>query len=610
MLLPTEKKIYTNYHFGIAGQFGDGGNAEVHYLQTSLRMKELESLKLLVDIPESEKWGVKDLFQRTIDRDRITGPGGLVPYFKDKSQVKYFNPITLVLLPTDDEIKFDRNVEKLKQMTDVKFENTTGISLSNEGVFRLIRQKPEDGNIGKVEWNSEKCYVVAIDGQHRLTALKELYEESKMKQELADIRNWQIPVVFLILTKKMQEGPNEKFVSLIRKIFMYINQKAEQVNDARAILLNDESIECLCVQEVIGVIHERDNPNENSKNTYPPLYLIDWVGAKTSVIAHTRYLFDNIELRAWMKHYLIGEDFSVDDRMNDNTIQFGRLDLVDLNLDFLLKGRSNLSYRDSEVIRRKFNNKIRDPFIQFLTSLTPIREYIDKCREFEQENTLDNTQMQVFSKLRYDYAKVENSYRGEYEEYLDNFSKTLFELKKETMSDFFRQDICLRGFVYAYSRIYDVYKGFLNKALPWDKYTDTFIESFNNLIEEGWCEGYVDLDSDKRELLTHICHDPTGKRINYKFNQVRQAWGIFILMHVLNDAAKKEIIPEEFKNDTWYNYKDSLQTSLERGFRDVVRAELAQVPLSEAEKKTRINVEKEERALARLEELETLWNLE
>ena len=48
-----------------------------------------------------------------------------------------------------------------------------------------------------------KCYVVAIDGQHRLTALKEVFEESKMRPELAEIRDWQIPVVFLVLNKKM-----------------------------------------------------------------------------------------------------------------------------------------------------------------------------------------------------------------------------------------------------------------------------------------------------------------------------------------------------------------------------------------------------------------------
>ena len=39
--------------------------------------------------------GIKDLFQRTINRKRITGPEGLISYFKDKDKVKYFNPIAL-----------------------------------------------------------------------------------------------------------------------------------------------------------------------------------------------------------------------------------------------------------------------------------------------------------------------------------------------------------------------------------------------------------------------------------------------------------------------------------------------------------------------------------
>ena len=47
MLLPKKQEVFTNYHYGITGRIGDGGNTEVHYLQTSLRMKELDSIKLL-----------------------------------------------------------------------------------------------------------------------------------------------------------------------------------------------------------------------------------------------------------------------------------------------------------------------------------------------------------------------------------------------------------------------------------------------------------------------------------------------------------------------------------------------------------------------------------
>ena len=351
--------------------------------------------------------------------------------------------------------------------------------------------------------------------------------KSKAKQELAEIKQWQIPVVFLVLNKIVQSGPNEKYISLIRKIFMYINMKAERVNDARAILLNDESIECICVQEIIGRLHENDTTTEEVNESYPPLYLIDWVGANkdTSMLMNTRYLFSNLELRNWIKYYLIGEDFGANDKKYDYDLQIKRLDLLDIDLDFLKSGKNTLSYRDSVKIRRKFNTKIRDSFLYFLTNLIPIKEYVHKCRQFESENNIDNAQMLVFSELRYDYAKVENSNRAEYDRYYKEYSKALIDFKKATMSDFFRQDICLRGFVYAYSELYDIYKSYISKKLDWYEYTTQFMEAFNSIITEGWCEGYEDLDPDKKEFLTHICHDDTGKRINYKIEHVRDAWG-------------------------------------------------------------------------------------
>ena len=611
MLLPKKQEVFTNYHYGITGRIGDGGNTEVHYLQTSLRMKELDSIKLLVDIPGSEKWGIKDLFQRTINRKRITGPEGLISYFKDKDKVKYFNPIALVLLPMDGDTDFTRNVEKLKTDDHHEFEGSEGIAHTYHDVYQLSHQKLEDGNIGKIEWNSEKCYVVAIDGQHRLTALKEVFEESKMRPELAEIRDWQIPVVFLVLNKKIASGPNEKYISLIRKIFMYINMKAERVNDARAILLNDESIECLCVQEISSKIHENDTSDSEVNEKYPPLYLIDWIGTNrgSAMLANTRYLFSNLELRNWIRNYLIGEDFGADDRRADN-LQIKRLDLKDSGIDFAQMEKNVLSYRDSEMIRNNFNYIIRDAFLGFLTQLIPIREYIKSCREFESMHSEDNTQMLVFAKLRYEYAKVENSNEEEFTEYFKDYHKKLIALKKDTMSDFFRQDICLRGFVFAYSEIYDIYKDYKRGPLDWDDYTETFMEAFNDLIESGWCEGYEDLDVEKKRYLTHICHDDTGKRINYKIEHVPNAWGIFVIMHVLKYSENHGIISSDCKNGQWGNYKDRLQSTLAKGFRDEVKREVDQMEKKESDKKRIIADRKEEMAAERLRELEILWGLD
>ena len=80
-------------------------------------------------------------------------------------------------------------------------------------------------------------------------------------------------------------------------------------------------------------------------------------------------------------------------------------------------------------------------------------------------------------------------------------------------------------------------------------------------------------------------------------------------MHVLDHAVKEGIILPEWKNEQWGNYKDRLQNTLEKGFRDVVKREVAQQELTEIERKRIIAEQKERRALERIAQFELLWGL-
>jgi len=607
MLTPKKKNNYDVWHYGITGHLGDGANTEIHFLQSSLKMKDLDNIKLLIEIPGSEKWGIKDLFQRNVNRKRIIGKDGLKNYFTDNNQVKYFNPIALVLLPTSDGI-LQKELPKLQFNSNIEFDGLDGQAYINTDHYKLYVQNSNDGNIGKIEWNSERCFVVAIDGQHRLTALKELYNARNMNPDAKDIENWQIPIVFLIANKKVAEVESSDLIQTLRKIFMYINMKAEKVNDARAILLNDESIECLCVQEIVSAFHENEFTNNNYAN-YPPLYLIDWLGINedTLKLQHTRYLFGNIELRNWIREYLIGEDFSAYERKLDK-LQMQRLELQDMNLDFM-NDNSLLSHTDADQIREKFNNVVRDPFLEFLTNLTPIKNYIKQCKEYETSNSEDDAQLKAFSQLRYGFTHKEISNKDEIDNFDKAFKDQFLTFKKNNLSEFFRQDICLRGLVFAYSELYDIYKGFLNRQLDWQEYTDSFLPAFNNLIETGWCESWETLDPDKKELLTHICHSDSGKRINYKVQDVKNAWGIFVIMHVLDYAKNHVIISNECKIDNWEILRDRFESSLQKGFREVAKREAGQKEFTEEQRKRYINEKKKEMAKMRLNEFEELWNL-
>src|SRR6476646_588752 len=94
---PTVTVAYNKMKYGFFGELGAGANAHVRFLQTALTADELDSVTLIENIPGSESWDVQDLFQRDVDKERVTKE--ILPYLKDKSKVKFFNPLTLALLP-------------------------------------------------------------------------------------------------------------------------------------------------------------------------------------------------------------------------------------------------------------------------------------------------------------------------------------------------------------------------------------------------------------------------------------------------------------------------------------------------------------------------------
>ncbi|MCF8001392.1 MAG: hypothetical protein K9K32_00495 [Halanaerobiales bacterium] len=599
----VKPNIYNISFYGTSGRIGEGANAEILFIQSTLKMKEIENLKLIVDIPGSEKWSIKDLFQRNVDRNRLTGPNGLKQYFTNKNQVKYFNPIAIVLLPTEDN-KIVKDLQKLTEENEIEYNGIEGTKYINSDIYQLYIPDKNQINIGKIEWNSDRCYAVAVDGQHRLTALKELNNS----QEHDDLKDWQIPVVFLVPNKIERAVESDGFLEIIRKIFMYINMKAEEVNDSRAILLNDESIECICTQETISKFHKNDIDDE-TKKYIPPLYLVDWRGERgdTKSITNERYIYENKEMRNWLGEYVIGRDFTY---TSQGEKQLKTLDLYDLDLDLI--NSNTISQSDAKKIRGNYNDLIRDAFIKFITHLKPYNNYIKKCRNYEIANSNNDSEKKAFMEMRYGYITKMKSESDEINEFKDGFDEEFIRIKKDTLSEFCRQDICMRGFVYAYGELYEEYKrNIVRSELDWYSFTTTFLPAFNNLFDEGWCFGYDELENDKKKLLTHICHNEAGGRINYKLDQVKRAWGIFVLMSAVDYAQKNEVIDsaDDLKYSIWEEKSDILRSTLEKGFRKVAKRKYDQKEMTKAEKRRKINEDKEKMARERITELEDLWDM-
>ena len=81
MAMPPSKPVTYNQSLpGVYGAFGAGGGLQAFYLQSAITPVDLEKISLISEIPGSERWSVRDLFQRDVDNDRVTN--GLLPYLE------------------------------------------------------------------------------------------------------------------------------------------------------------------------------------------------------------------------------------------------------------------------------------------------------------------------------------------------------------------------------------------------------------------------------------------------------------------------------------------------------------------------------------------------
>ena len=117
-------------------------------------------------------------------------------------------------------------------------------------------------------WHKQKVFPVAIDGQHRLAALKQYCED--LDQNRPEFQT-KIPLLFLILDERVgfRGRPEEPIIETLRKIFIDLNKNARNVPKSRLILLEDRNIQSLCVRTLLA-----SKAQESSKAL--PLSMVTW----------------------------------------------------------------------------------------------------------------------------------------------------------------------------------------------------------------------------------------------------------------------------------------------------------------------------------------------
>lgn len=579
MILPPNqyKNVFNNCKWGIYGELGEGSGVKIRFVQTAIKPNEFEQIKLVPDIEGSERWAVRDLFQREIDEARTDE---IKKYLENKDDVKFFNPLTLVVLPMN-----ENKTQVIKETTILSEDEE---DIDGRKYKSYIRDKffkiniDSENTYGRIAWNSERCDIVAIDGQHRLFALKRMHQQGKL-----DSYKWKIPVVLLII-EKISDGDTETITILeaVRRTFININEKSERINECRKILLDDSSIACMCVQELVELSHRNDNLDFHERESdILPLFFFDWRGVvkKGKQIKNDASVKSIIEIRDWFSHYLIGfDDKPVDqkDNLSLNDMKYGAPQSLQVN--------QILTPSDANDIREFVRQDFVKGFNYFLINFKPYKEYIKDSLEFEkkllkEDEVTADIAKQAFLKFKFGRCNPLQNQRDLVEEKYKSI-KTYFESKKNTIKAYLEYDIGMRGIMYAFGEFKRLLNKYNSETMTWVKYAEFITEHFNDLYDEGWLNEHSELKEENeeeakiKELLTYILYNKLGSvQQYYKLENMKQYLGgffVLLLTSKLKDHSCK-ILDVNAVGDIVDEFGNYIENSYKKGFSDLYRSENA-----------------------------------
>ena len=570
------KNIFINEKWGIYGELGEGSGVKIRFIQTVIEPGEFEKIKLVPDIQGSERWDVRDLFQREIDEDRV---GEIKQYLENNEDVKFFNPLTIVVLPMNE------NKTQVVKETTFLSEGTEEISgqkykeYKRDNFFKINIDLQNE--FGRVAWNDARCNIAAIDGQHRLSALKRMHQEGKL-----DSLTWKIPVVLLTI-EKLSDDADETITILeaVRRTFVNINEKSEHINECRKILLDDASITSMCVQELVELSHKNDNLEfDDRKSEILPLIFFDWQGVVKNrrPIENPASVKSIIEIREWFRHFLVGFDEKPQDQKDNLSLQD-----MEYGAPTSLKANQILTPQDAKNIRAYVQEDFIKGFNYFLINFEPYKEYIEDSREFEKnllredEANVDIAK-QAFLKFKFGRCNPLENLKDLVDERHSEI-KSNYEEKKSKFPTYLRMDIGMRGIMYSYGEMKRIFDKYNSQSTKWHKYAELITPYFNEFYNDTWWDDYEDTtDEVKKELLTYIMYNNLGSvQQYYKLENMKQYLGGFLVLFLIS-KIKKDL--ESLKNDgvdltnehieeIVDEYGSYVRRSYEKGFKDFFKSE-------------------------------------
>ena len=172
--------------YGYKGQYTLSEGIELPYFSCIMSIERaIDELKIAEQVPASleAKWSLEELFQREIDENRIK-QDIIKGYLLDSNKLNFFNAITIVLMPKDEDEKIQDKFENETEYTSppIPWDGTDiedaqwNSDEANKAEFGGV-QFISIGQQARLRWDENRVLAATVDGQHRLWALRTFKEE-------------------------------------------------------------------------------------------------------------------------------------------------------------------------------------------------------------------------------------------------------------------------------------------------------------------------------------------------------------------------------------------------------------------------------------------------
>lgn len=512
---PQNDILLSNVYEVHKGGFGlETDGIKTYFCNSTIRALK-EDIKTFEKLTSQKSWPVSQIIQRDLDQVRVDKIAS--QYIARESNIRYFPPIIIAILPRDSsqgilpEFPLKDNNQSTEYREQIlrtsKYSSLNDLGrkkvlecddLSNTDGLYVLSVSPN--NI-LLCWNTETCYAIVIDGQHRFEALKrstQEYEQSEaFKQDL----------VFIDVSDRARKK-NISPVEAVRRIFVDINYSAVPVSQSKRCLMDDKDLASLFVQTLLN----DDDPVGERGGSYLRPQLVDWHSDNlkfqlphiTGVITLYQLMSDVIlnqsnlvsiedlrnptKVKRWVSK--LNTNFQIDKIAKDK-MEYSRVKLLKNSLDEFKKEGSDDSdpNEDKEQLSQALfafdygvldiaKNQFRDLYcrfiVRFFNELTHFNEAIgllESLGAFDHENNLSRTL--ILSSKKYDSKQ-----------------KISFEEAKSTMEERLNPDFYLLFTVLGQRSLFDIFYKRLEASIisspdqkKFEEATTKFILEINHMID-------------------------------------------------------------------------------------------------------------------------------